>query len=284
MAGNWLKMEASTPEKREVMAITVAMGWDDPDLTVGKLFRVWRWFDEHTIGGNAPGVTSALLDRIVGVTGISNAMESVGWLVIDDAGISLPKFDRHNGKTAKDRALTAKRVATHKANGGGNAEGNAVIVSGELPRIDKNKEKNKDKCPPNPPLQGGEADPPATPEKPKRERKPRIALKTFIENCMKAGEKPISGYEALLEYVEATGLPMEFVQLAWEVFKDEFLPNGTNDARLQADWRRHFLNYVRKGYYRLWFAKPANDGGKAEYTLSTQGVQAKAVAAHREAA
>ncbi len=68
MSGDWIKMEASTPDKPEVMAITVAMGWDDSDLSVGKLFRVWRWFDQHTTDGNAGSVTLALLDRIAGVT------------------------------------------------------------------------------------------------------------------------------------------------------------------------------------------------------------------------
>ena len=69
MAGPWLKMECATPEKPEVLAITAAMGWDDPDLTVGKLFRLWRWFDQHTTDGNAVRVTSALLDRVLGVAG-----------------------------------------------------------------------------------------------------------------------------------------------------------------------------------------------------------------------
>ncbi|MHA3905165.1 hypothetical protein ACTPOE_16795 [Castellaniella sp. WN] len=262
MAGEWLKFEVSTLDKPEVLAITVAMGWDDPDLTVGKLLRVWRWFDQQTIDGNAPGVTTALLDRLIGVTGLCAAMEAVGWLDVYDGGLMLPNFDRHNGKTAKNRALTAKRVANHKTNAIGNDGGNAGIVSDALPREEK---KRKDKTPPNP--QGGES-----PPKPKRE--PRIQLKTFIDQCVQAGEKPISGYQPLLDYVESTGLPMEFVQIAWDVFKREFLPPGQHAHRLQARWRQHFLNYVEKGYYRLWYAKQTDDG--PVYELSTQGIQAQA--------
>jgi len=284
MAGAWLKMEASTPDKPEVLAITVAMGWDDPDLTVGKLFRAWRWFDEHTISGNATGVTLALLDRIIGAPGFSAAMAKVGWLTVSDEGVTLPNFDRHNGKTAKDRAQTAKRVAAHKAGAPGNADangsGNGASVSGALPRKEIKKE-GKQQSPPNPPLQGGES---PIPEKAKRERKPRTTLKTFVEACRQAGERPISGYRPLLEYVEATGLPTEFVQLAWEVFKGEFLPPGAKSARLQADWRRHFANYVQKGYYRLWYAKPGTGDDQVEYALTTQGLQARAAMTHREAA
>jgi len=125
------------------------------------------------------------------------------------------------------------------------------------------------KNPPNPP--GGES---PKPEKQKRERKERIQLKTFIDRCRQAGEKPISEYKPLQEYVDASGLPWEFVQIAWDVFKREFLPPGQHASRMQADWRRHFLNYVEKGYYRLWYAKQTDDG--PVYELSTQGIQAQA--------
>lgn len=136
MAGDWLKFEASTPEKPEVLAITIELGFEDPDLTVGKLLKVWRWFDQHTVNGNAPSVTAPLLDRLIGVTGITKAMQNVGWLLINDAGLTLPNFDRHNGKTAKDRGLTAKRVASHKAS----KVGNAPIVTSALPREEKRRE------------------------------------------------------------------------------------------------------------------------------------------------
>lgn len=153
MAGEWLKMEACTPEKAEVLAITARMGWDDADLTVGKLFRLWRWFDQQTTNGNARGVTSALLDRVVSVSGFCEAMQSVGWLDIEEGGVSLPNFDRHNGNTAKNRALTAKRVANHKANAKGNGEGNAATVSDALPRKEKKREEKKDKGAPAPGLE-----------------------------------------------------------------------------------------------------------------------------------
>jgi len=134
---------------------------------------------------------------------------------------------------------------------------------------EQEQEQEKEQEPPQPPRAGG-AEPSSALPSNKRERKPRIALKTFLDRCQQAGEKAVSAYAPLLEYVEATGLPMEFVQLAWDHFKREHLPPGANQARLQADWRRHFLAYVEKGYYRLWYAKP--DGG---YELTTVGIQAQ---------
>lgn len=140
MSGDWIKFEANTPEKPEVFAITASMGWNDPDLTVGKLLKIWRWFDQQTLDGNAPSVTLALLDCISGVTGFAKAMCDVGWLKTGDSGLMLPNFSRHNGKTAKQRCLTAKRVANHKSN----AEGNADSVTGALPREEKRRIKNNE--------------------------------------------------------------------------------------------------------------------------------------------
>jgi len=118
MAGDWIKMEATTPDKPEVLAIAARMGWSDPDYAVGKLFRVWRWFDQQTIDGNAKDVTPALLDCLIGTQGFAEAMASVGWLTIRSDGIQLPGFDKHCGNTAKNRAETAKRVASHRAKKG----------------------------------------------------------------------------------------------------------------------------------------------------------------------
>lgn len=140
MAGEWLKFECSLPEKPETLAITIAMGWDDPDLTVGKLMRLFRWFDQQTLDGNAPSVSAALLDRIIGVSGFVQAVADVGWIVIEGKSIHLANFDRHNGATAKSRAQTAKRVANHKTNAAANAEGNARTVSEALPREEKKRE------------------------------------------------------------------------------------------------------------------------------------------------
>lgn len=143
MAGNWIKFDTSTSDKPEVWAIAESLGID-PDAVVGKLLRVWAWFDDQTEKGNAPIVTRALLDRKVGVTGFVTAMVAAGWMVETDGLLTLPNFDRHNGQTAKNRVLTAKRVATHKkGNAEGNAKGNAAIVTGALPKEDKSRSEKK---------------------------------------------------------------------------------------------------------------------------------------------
>ena len=136
MAGDWIKFELTTLDKPEVCQIA-DLADIDPDAVVGKLMRVWGWFDQQTENGNAPSVSKKLLDRLVGVTGFCEHMKSVDWMIESDGVICLPHFDRHNGKTAKNRLLTAKRVANHKAS---NGKSNAANVSGALPKEEKRRE------------------------------------------------------------------------------------------------------------------------------------------------
>lgn len=134
MALEWIKFELHTSNKSEVWEMAGRLGID-PDAVVGKLLRVWGWFSNHTIDGNAPSVTKALLDRDCGVTGFCAAMVEAGWMIEEDGRIRLPNFDRHNSQTAKNRALTAKRVANHKVKS--NASSVTSRVSSALPREDK---------------------------------------------------------------------------------------------------------------------------------------------------
>lgn len=135
MAGDWMKIEHETPDKPEVLAIAAELEIH-PDEAFGKCFRVWRWFDRQTENGNAASVTPALLERYLGVTGLCTAMQNVGWLVVENGSVSVPNFDRHNGVTAKTRALSARRQKTYKAGRSGkktrkkgNAKGNAAGVT-----------------------------------------------------------------------------------------------------------------------------------------------------------
>lgn len=153
MAGDWLKIEVALPQKPEVWQIAGILGID-PDAVVGKLLKVWAWFDAHTENGDAPGVTYVMVDAITGRNGFGEAMALCGWLEQDGSILRLPHFDRHNGKTAKNRALTAKRMASlrHKSD----AESDADNVTSASAREEKRREeKDQDQKPPQPPASGG---------------------------------------------------------------------------------------------------------------------------------
>ncbi len=130
MAGDWIKIEHATPDKPEVFRMAMDLGIT-PEQVSGCLLRVWVWADIQTLNGNGVCVTGVTLDRIGCYEGLSQAMKKVGWLVGDESNYSFPNFDRHNGETAKTRALTAKRVAKHR---------NATSVTPALPREEKRRE------------------------------------------------------------------------------------------------------------------------------------------------
>lgn len=154
MAGDWLKFEKCTLEKPEVFQIAATLGID-PDAVVGKLLRVWNWYDDQSRDGQASVSVLSLLDRYCGVNGFINAMKSVGWMIEKDGFLILPKFDRHNGTPAKSRALGKNRQQVSRSC---HANSNAASVTKTHQERDESvtreekriEEKN---IPPNP--QGG---------------------------------------------------------------------------------------------------------------------------------
>ncbi len=113
MAGDWIKMRSNLDTSPRVIELAGVLNL--PELhVVGLLWKVWSWADTHTLDGNAIRVTDVTLDRLTGVTGFASALRQVGWLEGEEGSISFPRFTEHNGKTAKNRAETAVRVAKHR--------------------------------------------------------------------------------------------------------------------------------------------------------------------------
>lgn len=132
MAGDWMKIDLDLPDKPEIYSISGMLNIP-PEQVVGCLIKVWAWFDKHTVDGNAYGVTYSLPDRISNVTGFGEAMMLVGWLEQNDKTLTMPKFSRHTSESAKQRALTAKRVQKLR---------NADVTKPALPREEKRREEN----------------------------------------------------------------------------------------------------------------------------------------------
>jgi hypothetical protein len=122
---SWIKLETHIFDKLEIFEIAEELNID-PDSVVGKCCRIWSWFDLNTTNGVTPSVTESLLDRYCGIKGFCNAMLKAGWMEKDGKNLYLPNFDRHNSQSAKDRALTAKRVSKHRKNKISNDECNAI--------------------------------------------------------------------------------------------------------------------------------------------------------------
>lgn len=87
----------------------------DPDMVMGKLVRLWSWAEVNRINGNDLGVTHEFLDKVAGKKGFAAALERCGWLREENGKLAFANFQRHNGPSGKGRALTAMRVAKHRA-------------------------------------------------------------------------------------------------------------------------------------------------------------------------
>lgn len=97
-----------------------------------------------------------------------------------------------------------------------------------------------------------------------------MTLKTFLETCKAAGDKPIPEGDPIFSYAERVGLADEMLAVAWAEFKARY----QQTSKRQKDWRQHFRNAVRRNWYGLWFLK---EGEEAHWT--TAGEQARRIAA-----
>ncbi len=110
MAGDWIKVSVDVRRKPEVKAMARDLGIE-PDLVVGKLVRLWSWADGVTENGRIPHCTASDVDEELMCAGMANSLIKIGWLRESENSITLPNFERHNGKSAKRRALDARRLS-----------------------------------------------------------------------------------------------------------------------------------------------------------------------------
>ena len=115
MAGDWIKVEVATLDKPEVARMAELLGVKRDEM-LGILLRFWAWLDRTTCNGVVTHMSRLSIDSVMHVPGFGGALESVRWVKFDDEAVTLtvPNFERHNGKPAKSRALGKVRVETHR--------------------------------------------------------------------------------------------------------------------------------------------------------------------------
>lgn len=148
MAGDWIKMRCNLDTDPAVFQIAAQLGLDELSV-VGRLWKVWSWADQHVSDCHAIGVTDVTLDRISGTPGFADAMRRVGWIEGDPTAPALPKFDRHNGQSAKRRALATERQARRR---------HADVTPTSRPERDQRREEKSN----TPIVPKGDEDPPAS--------------------------------------------------------------------------------------------------------------------------
>ena len=115
MAGDWIKIEHGLLGKPEVMLLA-----DRLDIShfeaVGHLIAFWQWVDLN-LSPDCPRVevTKKGLDRVAGRDGFADALISVGWMIVENGQISIPNYDVHLSKSAKERAKNQKKKALQRS-------------------------------------------------------------------------------------------------------------------------------------------------------------------------
>ncbi|WP_320745688.1 DnaT-like ssDNA-binding domain-containing protein [Enterobacter cloacae] len=108
MAGDWIKMRADLHTHPKVVRMASALKADRLRI-VGGLHSAWCLFDVHSVDGLLDGYSADTLDDLIGFPGFSRAMMAVGWLEENGESLVMPRFEAHNGQSAKRRAQDADR-------------------------------------------------------------------------------------------------------------------------------------------------------------------------------
>tara|TARA_R110000868_G_scaffold116620_1_gene310244 strand:+ start:3568 stop:4281 length:714 start_codon:yes stop_codon:yes gene_type:complete len=108
MAGDWIKMRTNLDTDPAVVRISSGLKTDRFSV-VGRLHKIWSWANEHLTDGQDVPIDSEFLDALVETPGFSEQLRRVGWLSGRDGMLNFPSFDRHNGVSAKSRAMDASR-------------------------------------------------------------------------------------------------------------------------------------------------------------------------------
>jgi len=136
----WIKVEHTLPSKPEVYMIASELCRTRAEV-VGHLISLWTWVDQNSENGTIQA-NREMIDDLT-TAQMANALVCQGWLHFTNDGktAEFVNYDKHNGQTAKKRAMTANRVAKARATAGLKSKSNAIGVTREEK---KRKEKEKE--------------------------------------------------------------------------------------------------------------------------------------------
>lgn len=115
MAGDWIKLEHGILDKPEVMELSEVLGISAYEV-VGHLVEFWFWCDRN-LSPECPQAkgTKRGLDRVAGRDGFGDALIAVGWLSYEDGYFSVPNYDTHLSRSAKQRAKDQRKKAFQRS-------------------------------------------------------------------------------------------------------------------------------------------------------------------------
>lgn len=153
---SWIKIEHDLMTSPKF--VTLSLRFRDARVTVlGACVTLWMIADKHSVDDHLHGMTLEGVDALVGLPGFGQALVDIGWLRVHDGSLEVVGYQRHNGSTAKARALSTKRMQALRSRDGDVTVPLRCTVTKSK---SKRENKNKDLIPPLPP-KGEPAEPTA---------------------------------------------------------------------------------------------------------------------------
>ena len=226
MAGDWIKMRHSLLSHPKTVRMMSALKADKFRI-VGGLMSVWCLFDTHSEDGRLSGYTLETLDAMAAWDGFSAAMQAVEWLGVEDDGtLVLPRFDTHNGQSAKRRAQDSDRKREVRKLSA--SEADKKRTREEKRREEKEEKQEIGESP------VGDPPPPAEPKakKPKREKRPDLTFDQWLATIPDDADI-VPADDPLAREAHITGVLVAFMGAMWGTLGTEYA-RGFLEAQLQS--------------------------------------------------
>ena len=95
-----------------------------------------------------------------------------------------------------------------------------------------------------------------------------ITFQTWLLETKAKGEKAVSDYQPVWDYAKLTGIPEDWIEIAWLRFKERYTGEEKAKKKRYIDWRGVFLRAVKENWLGLWFFSEKTK----EFCLTTVGV------------
>jgi hypothetical protein len=145
MAGDWIEWCKGLTHKPEILKISTRLHMRPTDAA-GSFMLLMEWLDDNIEKFDRHGnahvtlgpMQSSTFDDLVGVSGFIDAMREAGWVSIKPDELIFINVEKHIGITAKQRALTRRRVQKYRIK-----FGNDGVTANKLPQNRTEQNSNK---------------------------------------------------------------------------------------------------------------------------------------------
>lgn len=145
----WIPIDCTLGEKPEVLELIEITG-QPVEVVVYRMIRLWSWASLNTADGRIRATPRRLASLLGGDEVFWSAVETVGWVSFDAAGVmTIAGWERRFGSAAKARALKNRRQAKWRRAGDGGASlgGDGREARARLPEETRREEKTLNQPP-----------------------------------------------------------------------------------------------------------------------------------------